>query len=408
MGHIGFAEALKRALEGVPAPRTTRWVSLERALGQICAGAVTARRALPPFDNAAMDGYALRHEEGGKELKVASTILAGAPLPEGPLKAGNCYRIMTGARVPEDVDAVVPLERCEAEGDRVRIPGGIRPESNLRRRGEEVAPGSVLIPEGTMLEASHIALLSAQGITEIEVYVPLRIALFSTGDEVKEPWEEAPEHAVYNANAFGLSALLEQYGFLAHYVGRLPDDPERIRARLEGVEGYDLIITSGGISGGDADYLYEIFLERGLEPLFHGVNLKPGRPTMMGRMGRSFVMALPGNPLAALLNLWALGLPVLYRMQGARRVHHRRMLLPLGEELRLRGGRTELVLGELRAGRFYPTMGHRYGSGMLTPLAASDALVVVGESVEHLPVGSLVEAVLFGDRGRDRDPEVVQ
>ena len=408
MGHISFSEALERALEGAPRIRRSCWVSLEQALGRVCGSRIVARRALPPFDNAAMDGYALRHEEGGKELKVVDTILAGAPLPEGPLPKEACYRIMTGARVPEDADAIVPLEQCEAEGNRVRIPEGVRPESNLRRRGEEVAPGSILIPEGTILEASHIALLSAQGITEIEVYAPLRIAVFSTGDEVREPWEEAPEQAIYNANAFGISALLEQYGFAGEYLGRLPDDPEKIRERIEGAQGYDLILTSGGISHGDADHLYEIFLERGLEPLFHGVNLKPGRPTMMGRMGRSFVMALPGNPLAALLNLWALGLPVLYRMQGARRVHHRRVLLPLGEELRLRGGRTELVLGELKAGRFYPTMGHRYGSGMLTPLAASDALVVVGESVEYLPAGSLVEAVLFGDRGRDRDPKVVQ
>jgi len=408
MGHISFSEALERALEGAPRIRRSCWVSLEEALGRVCASSIIARRALPPFDNAAMDGYALRHQEGGKELKVVATILAGAPLPEGTLPQGACYRIMTGAQVPAEADAVVPMEQCRERGDRVWVPEEIPPESNLRRRGEEVAPGKVLIEKGTVLEASHIALLSAQGITNLEVYSPLRIALFATGDEVREPWEEAPSDTVYNANAIGIAAVLETYGFAVEYMGRLPDDPAKIRSQIQGVEGYDLILTSGGISHGDADHLYEIFLERGLEPLFHGINLKPGRPTMMGRMGRSFVIALPGNPLAALLNLWALGLPVLYRMQGALRVHHRRIRLPLGEDLRLRGGRTELVLGTLKEGSFYPTMGHRYGSGMLTPLAASDALVVVGESEEYLPAGTLVEAVLFGDRGRDRDPEVVQ
>jgi len=402
MGHVSFTEALDRALEAAPRPKAAEWVSLDRALGRISAQPVMARRALPPFDNSAMDGYALRHSDGGGELRVAETILAGAPLPEKRLGPAECYRIMTGARVPEDVDAIVPMERCEIRGNRVRVPDGIRPGSNLRRRGEEITPGQELIGEGRILEPSHIALLSAQGITELRVYAPLKIAIFSTGDEVREPWEDASEDAIYNANAYGIASMLEAYGFRGEYMGRLPDKPGEIAERIESVEGYDVILSSGGISQGDADYLYEAFLSRGLEPLFHGVNLKPGRPTMMGRMGRTFVAALPGNPLATLLNLWALAIPVLYRMQGAADANHRRVEAVIGEGLTLRGGRTELILGELREGRFVPTLGNRYGSGMLSPLAASDALAIIPEDRNTLEAGTTLPIILFGDRGRER------
>jgi molybdopterin molybdotransferase len=163
---------------------------------------------------------------------------------------------------------------------------------------------------------------------------------------------------------------------------------------------YDVILTSGGISMGEADYLYDAFLATGMEPLFHGVNVKPGRPTMMGVMGKSFVMAMPGNPLTTLLNVHALSIPVLHAMEGAERVHHRWLHARMGQGLRFRGGRSEMILGRLENGFFRPTRGGRYGSGMLTPLAESDAVAWFGEAVREVPEGAWIRVIPLGDPGR--------
>jgi molybdopterin molybdotransferase len=390
-------QALRLALAEAPQNREREIVTLDRALGRVLARGLEVRKNVPAFDNSAMDGFALRGSDAGRRLKIAATIFAGEH-PKPILKEGECYRIMTGAPVPSDSDTIVPIEKCsEVTEKEVTVPSGIKRGANLRRRGEELRRGERLIEEGTVLEPSHIALLSGQGIMAVEVAAPLRIAVLATGDEIREPWETAGEEEIYNANAFGIIALLQRYGFAAEYHGRIPDDRERTVAMLGELKRYDVILTSGGISMGEADFLYDAFLANGLKPLFHGINVKPGRPTMMGRMGRSFVMAMPGNPLTTMLNVLILSIPVLYRMEGAKGVRHHRFSARMGESLSLRGGRSEMVLGRMREGRFYPTRGHRYGSGMLTPLAESDVVAIFGEEVRDLPEGTPIEVIPLWD-----------
>ncbi len=394
-----FHEALDLALKSAPVTKEREIVTIERAWGRVLAEDLVVRKNLPAFDNSAMDGFAFRHEDAGKRLKVAATIFAGdRPVPS--LKAGECYRIMTGAQVPPDADTVAPIEKCiDPTQTEVTIPAEARKGENLRHQGEEIAAGERLIEAGTRLEAAHIALLSTQGIMAIPVYAPLRIAVLSTGDELREPWEWADEEEIYNANAFGILALLRSYGFEGAYLGRIPDDREATERMIDTLRGYDVILSSGGISMGEADHLYEAFLAQGLEPFFHGINVKPGRPTMMGRMGSGLVMAMPGNPLTTMLNVEMLSIPVLRRMQGMCRVHHRWLALSLGAGLKLKGGRSELVLGQIRDGQFYPTRGNRYGSGMLTPLAESDAVAFFDESSLGAEAGESIEVKLLGDPG---------
>jgi molybdopterin molybdotransferase len=394
---LSLDNALKLALGKAPVKRDREIVTLERALGRTLAQEIDVKKNIPAFDNSAMDGFALRSAEAGKRLRIAATIFAGDH-PRAILREGECYRIMTGAPVPPDADTIVPIEKCsEVTKSEVTIPSGLKAGSNLRRKGEELRLGEVLLSSGTVLEPSHIALLSGQGIMAVEVAAPLKIAILATGDEIREPWEEAGEEEIYNANAFGIISLLKRYGFEAEYHGRIPDDYETTAAMLGELKRYDVILTSGGISMGEADHLYDAFLANGLEPLFHGVNVKPGRPTMMGRMGRSFVMAMPGNPLTTMLNVLVLSIPVLFRMQGAKAVRHRRFPAVMGEGLKLRGGRSEMVLGRMRKGCFYPTRGNRYGSGMLTPLAESDVLAIFGEEVRDLPQGAPIEVIPLWD-----------
>jgi len=382
-------------------------ISVTDALGRVLSDTLVAKKNLPSFNNSAMDGFAFRSRDAGKRLNVARIIFAGE-VPEASLEEGECYRIMTGAQLPSDVDTVVPIEACEdVTDDAVTIPSTIKTGSNFRKKGEELSAGETLFEAGHMLRASDIALLSAQGIMAVEVFMQPRIAVVSTGDEIKEPWEEASEDEIYNANAFGISALLKHFGFIPTYVGAIPDDLEESKRFIATLKGFDVIITTGGISMGDADFLYEAFLANGLEPLFHGINLKPGRPTMMGTMGDTFVMAMPGNPLTTMLTVHLISIPVLYKIAGANTYWHTFSYAEFSHDLKLKTGRTNIVIGTLENGVFIPTQNNKIGSGMLTPLSESNAVAYFGEEIGSIEREDLVKVVLFGDTTRSKENRIV-
>jgi molybdopterin molybdotransferase len=279
----------------------------------------------------------------------------------------------------------------------VLIPKGIKKGSNFRKKGEEVTTGSVLIKSGTVLNASNIALLSAQGIMAIDVVVTPRIVVISSGNEIKEPWEEANEDEIYNANAFGIKALLQSYGFDADYGGTIGDDYESTVACIERLKSYDVIITTGGISKGDADFIYKAFLDHGLQTLFQGIRIKPGHPVTMGMMDDTFVMGMPGNPMATMLTTHAIGIPVLYRISGANACYHHISYAKFSQDLTLRPGRVNMVTGNVENGIFSPIRNNKIGSGMLTPLTESNAVAYFGESVSEIKTGELVRIVSYTD-----------
>ncbi|WP_456433879.1 molybdopterin molybdotransferase MoeA [Nitratifractor sp.] len=392
---LSFVEVLERALEAARPIVRSEIVPIGDIAGRVLARPVVARRDLPPFDNSAMDGFAFRASDRGRTLRIVRTIFAG-DRPSASLGEGECYRIMTGAPVPPDADTVVPVEACETAGaDRVRIPEKIQAGANLRRRGEEIARGETLLHPGKLLGPADAAMLAAQGIGAVEVYDRLRIAVLSTGSELREPWECADEEEVYNANATGIVNWLSSWGFAPTYAGALPDDREGIVEALGRLEGYDVILTTGGVSIGEADYLEEAYEAHGFERIFHGVNVKPGRPTMMGTMGSRFVMAMPGNPLTTLVNLFALALPVLYRLQGVQACHFDPVLARNAEAFPFRSDRSNLVLGRLRSGRFTAVRGNRVGSGMLSPLMEADALAIFDEGAAPPAVGETIRVIPF-------------
>lgn len=373
---------------------------LDTALGRVIAEDIYAVKNLPSFDNSAMDGYAFRYEDSGKRVRVVKTVFAG-DVSDAVLNEGECYKIMTGAQVPSDADTIAPFEKCsDITEDTVRLPSNLKKGANLRKKGEETGVGKLLIPKGTLLEASHIALLAAQGITAVKVVLPIKIAILSSGNEIKEPWEAASEDEIYNANAFGISALLRSFGFDAVYVGSMPDEYEKTREYLQSVKSYDVILTTGGISKGEHDYIYKAFCDCGLETIFHGVALKPGHPTMMGKMGDIFVMGLPGNPLTTMVVTHALALPVLYAIQGASLCHHTSVHAKISQTLKFRGKRTHIVLGNVQNGVFVPTRGGKVGSGMLTPLCESNSVAYFQEGVEEIGEGEMIKVVMLKDKTR--------
>jgi molybdopterin molybdotransferase len=279
-----------------PVAETER-IALRNARGRVTAADLKAPVNLPPFDNSAVDGYAVRHADlnpkGDTKLVIASRLTAGKRA-DMALKAGQAVRIFTGAAMPAGADTVFMQEDVTAEGGHVTVPRGLKLGANRRLAGEDAPAGKVVLPAGTVLEAQHIALAAALGLTEVDVRRRLKVAIFSTGDEVVEPGAKRGGAAIYDANRYLLSALLERLGALVTDLGILGDDPaELARALAKAAVWHDLVITSGGVSTGEADHVRGA-VERIGSMVFWRVAIKPGRPVAMG-----VIRAAPGGEAAA-------------------------------------------------------------------------------------------------------------
>jgi molybdopterin molybdotransferase len=383
-------------LQAVKPTHQTQWVHLENALDKVFASDIICKKNLPSFNNSAMDGFAIRHEDSGKQLKIKATIFAGDNYT-GSLEHNECYKIMTGAKIPDDANTIVPIEEVTIINDElIQFPKEIKKGNHFRAKGEEQKQGNVLFKKHQCIDCNVIALLAAQGITMVEVFTPLRLAVVSTGNELKEPWENASEDEIYNSNSYAIKAMLKQHGFQCDYVGVIPDNLEQSIAFIEHLKHYDVVITTGGISMGDADFVAQAFVQNGLEVLFHGVNVKPGRPTMMGVMQDTYVMAMPGNPLTALVNTYLFALPVLNKLNGNSALYHDFVYAKNKTTFKVKPKRANIVLGSLIEGEFHVTGNNKYGSGMLTPLVQSNALMITLDDKNQVEEDELIKVIPFG------------
>ncbi len=388
-------EAQKSSLNLVTQKPISEWLPIYNSLRRVIAKSVTCRKNLPSFNNSALDGYAIKYEDAGKKLKIKETIFAGES-KNIKLDKDECYKIMTGAKIPQDADTIVPFEDAEMFDENfVQIPSSIKKGNAFRKKGEEVACGEVLLEGGVLLDSSHIALLASQGISQIEVYKKISIAIFSTGDELKEPWEEANEDEIYNVNSSALLALFKEHGFDADYCGVIPDNLEQSKEYFKQMKTYDALVTTGGISMGEADFVEDALLYNGLIPLFHGVNIKPGRPTMVGKMRKTIVASMPGNPLAAYVNAFLFLVPLFKKLQGSSNFEHQIVVAKMAKELKVKPNRSNLVLGTFKNGIFETTMENRYGSGMIMPIVGSNALLVTDVETSQIYKNEEIKIILF-------------
>jgi molybdopterin molybdotransferase len=393
-----------------PVSETER-VPLRGARGRVAAADVKAPVDLPPFDNSAVDGYAVRHadllRDGDSKLAIAGRLTAGTRA-DIALKPGQAIRIFTGAAMPAGADTVFMQEDVTVDGDHVIVPKGLKLGANRRLAGEDVPAGQVALPAGTVLEPQHIALAAALGITEIEVRRRLQVAIFSTGDEVVEPGSPRGGAAIYDANRYLLSELLERLGAVVTDLGILPDDPDALaRALQAAAAGHDLVVTSGGVSTGEADHVRSA-VERIGSLVFWRVAIKPGRPVAMGVIpgasgqGAAFV-GLPGNPVAVFVTFVRVVKPLLRRLAGARP----QSLLPLPVRAafayRKKKDRREYVRVALRRaadGELEAVKHPQDGAGILTSLTETDGLLEFPEDVTAIEpgarVGFLSYAALIG------------
>lgn len=396
MTTVSFDEAIALSLTlSNNKTKDSEWVSTFNALGRILAEDIVCQKNLPSYNNAAMDGFAIKHSDCNKVLIIKKTILAGN-IVEACLEENECYKIMTGAKVPDDVDTIVPFEECLAYTETTtHIPLHVKKGNALRLKGEEQQEGLILLDEGSYITSSTLAILASQGITHIKVYKKLSIAVFSTGDELKNPWDKASENEIYDINATALIALFAEYGFDAHYCGVIPDNLDEATTYFEEMKAYNALVTSGGVSMGEADFVEKALLANGFEALFHGINIKPGKPTMLGKMGKTIVASLPGNPLAAYVNAFLFLIPLLKKLQGEKNFNFQYIQAINQEMFNVKSGRANLVLGLYENGTFKVCNSNKYGSGMITPMHNSNALLITTEETTKIEMGKKVNIFLF-------------
>jgi molybdopterin molybdotransferase len=387
-------------------------VALDDALGRIVAADVLATEDLPPFDNSAVDGFAICHADlnaaAETRLVIAGRITAGHAASR-PLAPNEAIRIFTGAPMPPGADTVFMQEDCRVDGDAVILPAGIERGANRRFAGEDVKRGAVMFPTGRKLAAADVALAAALGVTRLMVRRQLRVAVFSTGDEVVEPGADRPPAAIYDANRHLLQGLLKKFGAAVTDLGILRDDRQALQTAIMAAAGdHDLVITSGGVSTGDADHVRTAIEEVG-RLVFWRVAIKPGRPVALGvvataRPGHTAVFAgLPGNPGAVYVTFVRVVWPLLLRLAGGE--PRQPIALPVRATFayRKRKGRREYVRVTLRQGEDGAVEAVKFprdGAGIITSLTETDGLVELGEDVTVVTpgatVGFLSHAVLTG------------
>lgn len=371
-------------------PTQTEIVPIENGIHRVLCETITAAYSLPSFDNSAMDGYAVRSEDAGKTLLQSCTIFAGDG-DDVRMVEDQCIRIMTGAKIPQGCEAIVPIEEVTINGDSVTLPASIKPSQHIRLKGEDIQAGMELLYEGTILHAHHISLLASQGITHIKVYRRPRVALFSSGNELKMHYETLGSNQLYNTNTPTFAARAKELGCDVIFTGTASDSLESIQEHIRRSLNADLIITSGGVSVGDADFTKEAFTSLGFEGAFESVDIKPGKPTTFGRIGSTLILNLPGNPLAAALCFELFGQSAILSLSGRSDRYLSTITTRIGEPFKMKKGRRSLIPGWFSGENFTPSP--KFGPGMVLPLSRANAFMMVDESVEGFEEGSAVKII---------------
>lgn len=387
----------------------TETVDLWDALDRIVASDVISPINVPPHDNSAMDGFAFHGDSlrAGEPLRLAciATALAGHAW-SGDVAADQCVRIMTGAVMPAGLDTVVPLELTRTTDDGlVEIPAGaLRAGANRRRKGEDLEQGSVALARGELITPAALGLLASLGLARVDVKRRLRVAYFSTGDEILKPGEAPREGAVYDSNRFSLFGLLTRLGIQVVDLGSVKDEPEQLEALLRrATEDADAIITSGGVSGGDADHTKALMHRLG-DVAFWRIAMRPGRPMAVGSLsrprgdGRCVLFGLPGNPVAAMVTFLAFVRPALRQMMGCVQTEPPLLQATSTETLRKRPGRTEFqrgIVSRAADGTLQVCTTGNQGSGVLSSMVHANGLIVLPHASGTIQAGDPVEVMMF-------------
>lgn len=398
-------EALRLLTERLEIVVEREDIDLRHAAGRILAADIASDRAVPPHDNAAVDGYAVRfddlEENGESRLTLAGRIAAGSQM-DRPVGRGEAIRIFTGAPMPDGADTVLMQEDCRAENGTVAIPPGIKQGANRRRAGEDVVPGTRILEAGARLRPQEIGLAASVGRISLPVYKPVRVALFSTGNEVRDAGMDLPPGCIYDANRYSVAAALEQLGCAVDDLGILPDSYEIIRDALaDAADRHDLIMTSGGVSTGEEDHVRAAIEALG-KMHFWRLAIRPGRPLALGQIGSVPFIGLPGNPVAVLVTFMLFARPAILRLGGSRKTKPDKYRVRVGFPARKKLGRREWLRVRLDRDSDGAPVAHKFprdGAGILTSMVESDGLVELPEELTSLEPGTMVDYLPFSENG---------
>lgn len=379
----------------------TGTVPIGAADGLVLAAPAVAERANPPVANAAVDGYGFAAASVGDGLAVLPLMegraAAGVPFA-GTVAAGSALRVLTGAALPDGVDTVVLQEDCTVEPGRVAFHGPLKRGANTRKAGEDAAAGAALLSAGHRLRPQDLALLSATGVHRVEVFRRLRVAILSTGDEIRPPGSPAAPHEIWDANRPMLLALMKRWGFAPVDLGHVGDDRDALRARLDrGAEEADVILTSGGASAGDEDHLSALLNTTGTMALWR-IAVKPGRPLALGLWNGAPVFGLPGNPVAAFVCSLVFAAPALRLLAGAGWSLPRGIAVPAAFAKNKKPGRREYLRARLTADGGAEVFASE-GSGRISGLSWSEGLVELPDGAAKIEPGTPVRYIPYESFG---------
>jgi molybdopterin molybdotransferase len=396
---IPLDEALALILDAAtPVDRTER-VALRDATGRVVATPPSATIDVPPFDRAAMDGYAVRAADtfgagryDAKVLRCVEKVYTGQ-MPARALGAGECMEIATGAPMPAGADAVVMVEETErvAASEDVRMFTPVYPRQHVGRRAADIAAGQTILDAGSVLNPSRIGALAATGALEVEVYAKPRIAILSTGNEIVEPGQPLGPGQIYDINCFTLSSIIAAHGGVPVVLPAAQDTIEALSAAIDSALAEDVLVFSGGSSVGERDLILDVLVKRG-EVFFHGVAVKPGKPTVFGKVSGKPVLGMPGYPTSCLSNGYMLLVPMLRKM--ARLPQHRSQVVrvPLARRVVSTTGRHQFYTVRITDGSAVPAF---KASGDITSMSQADGYIEIPAQVDIVEAGELVDVKLF-------------
>ncbi|MGH7256164.1 MAG: molybdopterin molybdotransferase MoeA [Nitrospirales bacterium] len=381
-------------------------VGLLEALGRVLAQDIIAPRDNPPWDNSAMDGFAVRWEDIKQEhaitkpfeLKVIEEVPAGK-VATRTLGPGQAIRIMTGAPIPKGADTVVKVEETETVGDLVRIFQGVERGANIRPQGEDVREGDCIIPRGTQIRPGEAGMLAILAKSFVPVYQRVRVAILSTGDELADLDERFDQDKIINSNSYGIAAAVQEAGGVPILLGIAKDDPKALKEKIAQGLNADILVLSGGVSMGDYDFTKAVFNELGAEMNFWKLAIRPGQPVAFGRIQQTVAFGLPGNPVSSMVTFEQLVRPAMLKMMGHRQIWRPVLKAVLQEPFKKKPDRRHFLRGIVSRDKdalVVRTTGDQ-GSGILTSMVKANCLIDVPVHVERLNPGDLVDVqVLSG------------
>lgn len=377
-------------------------IGLMSALGRVLAENIVAPHNVPNHDNSAMDGYAFNADdlahEGTTQFKVTGNAFAGNPL-SGEVVRGACIRIMTGAAVPAGVDTVIPQERVTIHGNSIEIAEPIKRGANVRYAGEDLTQGQIVLPIGHLIKPADLGLVASLGIGEVAVYRQLRVSFFSTGDELASIGSPLKSGQVYDSNRYTIFGMLARLGVEVQDLGAIPDDPVLLeKTLLKAAQNSDVIITSGGVSVGEADFMKELLQKLG-QVLFWKIAMKPGRPLAFGKIGGAHYFGLPGNPVAVMVTFYQFVRQAMLILMGQPSPAPLPMLNAVCiSPIRKLKGRTEFQRGILFLaddGNWQVRTTGNQSSGVLSSMSQGNCFIVLDNDVGNVDAGATVQVQLF-------------